>query len=57
MASPLLVFDLDGTLADSAPDLLATLDAVLPRHGFQIAVDAASGMASDSGRGISSNTP
>jgi phosphoglycolate phosphatase len=36
MGAPLLVFDLDGTLADSAPDLLATLDVVLPRHGFQI---------------------
>lgn len=33
--SPLLVFDLDGTLVDSAPDLLATLDAILPRHGFK----------------------
>jgi len=35
MTAPLLVFDLDGTLADTAPDLLATLDAVLPRHGFR----------------------
>ena len=34
MVAPLLVFDLDGTLVDSAPDLLATLDAVLPRYGF-----------------------
>jgi phosphoglycolate phosphatase len=34
MPPPILVFDLDGTLVDSAPDLLATLDAVLPRHGF-----------------------
>ncbi|MBA3519380.1 MAG: phosphoglycolate phosphatase [Rhizobiales bacterium] len=34
MAAPLLVFDLDGTLVDSAPDLLATLNTVLPRHGF-----------------------
>ena len=34
MPSPILVFDLDGTLVDSAPDLLATLDAILPRHGF-----------------------
>ena len=37
MAAPLLVFDLDGTLVDSAPDLLATLDAILPRHGFAAA--------------------
>ncbi len=34
MTPPLLVFDLDGTLADTAPDLLATLDVVLPRYGF-----------------------
>lgn len=34
MVAPLLVFDLDGTLVDSAPDLLATLNAILPRHGF-----------------------
>jgi len=39
MAAPLLVFDLDGTLVDSAPDLLATLDAILPRHGFQPLLD------------------
>lgn len=40
MDSPLLVFDLDGTLVDSAPDLLATLAAVLPRHGIPLAIDA-----------------
>jgi phosphoglycolate phosphatase len=40
MTSPLLVFDLDGTLADTAPDLLATLDVVLPRHGFRGGFDA-----------------
>jgi phosphoglycolate phosphatase len=34
MDSPLLVFDLDGTLVDSAPDLIATLEAILPRFGF-----------------------
>ncbi|MGH6924178.1 MAG: HAD hydrolase-like protein [Propylenella sp.] len=39
MAPPLLVFDLDGTLVDTAPDLLATLDAVLPRHGFRAPAD------------------
>jgi len=36
MTAPLLVFDLDGTLVDSAPDLLATLNAILPRHGFNL---------------------
>jgi phosphoglycolate phosphatase len=40
MLAPLLVFDLDGTLADTAPDLLATLDWVLPRHGFRSVDDA-----------------
>ena len=39
MAPPLIVFDLDGTLVDSAPDLLATLNAVLPAHGFQAIAD------------------
>ena len=41
MAPPLLVFDLDGTLVDSATDLLATLDVVLTTHGFR-KVDPAS---------------
>jgi phosphoglycolate phosphatase len=35
MAVPILVFDLDGTLADTAPDLLAALATVLPRYGFR----------------------
>ena len=39
MPPPLLIFDLDGTLVDTAPDLLATLDAVLPRHGFRVVSD------------------
>ncbi|MYZ47453.1 phosphoglycolate phosphatase [Propylenella binzhouense] len=34
MPDSLLVFDLDGTLVDTAPDLLAALDAVLREHGF-----------------------
>lgn len=33
MMQPTLVFDLDGTLADTAPDLVATLNAVLAREG------------------------
>jgi phosphoglycolate phosphatase len=33
-AKILYVFDLDGTLADTAPDLMATLDHVLTREGF-----------------------
>jgi phosphoglycolate phosphatase len=35
MASfPLVVFDLDGTLADTAPDLIATLNVILGREGL-----------------------
>lgn len=30
----LYIFDLDGTLADTAPDLMATLDYVMIREGF-----------------------
>ena len=41
MADPLIVFDLDGTLVDTAPDLLAALDAVLPAHGFRPIADPA----------------
>lgn len=31
--NPLLVFDLDGTLADTADDLVATLNAIMEREG------------------------
>ena len=31
--NPMLVFDLDGTLADTADDLVATLNAILAREG------------------------
>jgi len=34
MARPLLIFDLDGTLLDTAPDLLAALNAVLHESGL-----------------------
>jgi phosphoglycolate phosphatase len=34
MKSPLIVFDLDGTLVDTAPDLVATLNAILAREGL-----------------------
>lgn len=39
MPAPLLVFDLDGTLVDSAPDLLTTLESVLDVHGFRLEAD------------------
>lgn len=35
MPRPVAVFDLDGTLVDTAPDLLATLDVVLTEAGYQ----------------------
>jgi phosphoglycolate phosphatase len=34
MPRPTIVFDLDGTLVDTAPDLIATLNAVLARAGY-----------------------
>jgi len=34
MPRPVAVFDLDGTLIDTAPDLFATLDAVLTEAGY-----------------------
>src|SRR6202011_2281968 len=33
MPAPMIVFDLDGTLVDTAPDLIATLNVVLAREG------------------------
>lgn len=34
MAAPTVVFDLDGTLVDTAPDLVATLNTVMVREGL-----------------------
>lgn len=34
MSIPLLVFDLDGTLIDTAPDLVGTLNVILEREGL-----------------------
>lgn len=31
---PIVVFDLDGTLADTAPDLIATLNVIMEREGL-----------------------
>jgi phosphoglycolate phosphatase len=35
MPQPTIVFDLDGTLIDTAPDLVATLNVILTREGLQ----------------------
>jgi len=37
MTAPTVVFDLDGTLIDTAPDLIDTLNAVLAREGLPAA--------------------
>jgi phosphoglycolate phosphatase len=34
MAAPTIVFDLDGTLIDTAPDLVDTLNVIFAREGF-----------------------
>ena len=34
MAAPTIVFDLDGTLIDTAPDLVDTLNVVFAREGL-----------------------
>jgi phosphoglycolate phosphatase len=34
MTHPIVVFDLDGTLVDTAPDLVGTLNAILKREGL-----------------------
>jgi phosphoglycolate phosphatase len=42
MSSPTIVFDLDGTLIDTAPDLVATLNVILTREGVSpLTYDAA----------------
>ncbi len=38
MAAPSIIFDLDGTLVDTAPDLLAALNDVLARAGHRTVV-------------------
>ena len=40
--SPIVVFDLDGTLAETAPDIMCTLNVILQKEGMEpIAVDRA----------------
>jgi phosphoglycolate phosphatase len=41
MTAPTIVFDLDGTLVDTAPDLIATLNTILRREGLPAVAFAA----------------
>jgi phosphoglycolate phosphatase len=41
MVSPTVVFDLDGTLVDTAPDLVATLNVIFARQGLPAVAYAA----------------
>ena len=51
--APLLVFDLDGTLADTAGDLVATLNIILAREGLAgIAVPDARAMVGGGARAL-----
>ena len=34
MIAPTIVFDLDGTLAETAPDIMATLNVILQQEGL-----------------------
>ncbi len=51
--APIAVFDLDGTLADTAQDLVATLNLVLGAEGIPpLPIDQARDMISAGGRGL-----
>jgi len=53
MLSPTVVFDLDGTLVDTAPDLVATLNVILAREGLPpVAYDAARKMVGGGARAM-----
>jgi phosphoglycolate phosphatase len=51
MAAPTIVFDLDGTLVDTAPDLIAALNTILAREGLPpVAFEAARNMVGGGAR-------
>ena len=53
MIAPTIVFDLDGTLIDTAPDLVATLNIIFAREGLpQVAYHAARNMVGRGARGM-----
>jgi phosphoglycolate phosphatase len=53
MATPTVVFDLDGTLVDTAPDLVATLNVIFAREDMPpVAYDAARNMVGGGARAM-----
>jgi phosphoglycolate phosphatase len=53
MSAPTVVFDLDGTLVDTAPDLIATLNTILGREGLPpVAFKAARNMVGGGARSM-----
>jgi phosphoglycolate phosphatase len=51
--APILIFDLDGTLADTAGDLISTLNVLLRREGFPtLAPSAARGLVGAGARAL-----
>ena len=53
LSPPTVVFDLDGTLVDTAPDLVATLNHILTREGMApVAYDSARNMVGGGARVI-----
>src|SRR2546428_12568728 len=53
MVAPTVVFDLDGTLVDSAPDLVATLNIIFAREGLPpVAYDTARNLVGGGARSM-----
>ena len=53
MVAPTVVFDLDGTLVDSAPDLVATLNVIFAREGLPpVAYDIARNLVGGGARSM-----
>ena len=50
---PILLFDLDGTLIDSAPDLVETMNTILRRHGrTTLPINAVKKLVGDGARAL-----
>lgn len=50
---PILLFDLDGTLVDTAPDLVTTLNVILEKYGREpLALEAVTKMVGDGARAL-----